>query len=280
MIRLAHLSDIHLLDENHGSRPFSERLRLSTLSFGRRLDHRERKGRLLDALEAALDARADHIVITGDLTEDGHPAQFAALAEVLSSVGVHPSRITLVPGNHDSYHREGEYERALSGPLSPWAGTSTPGSVVSLPGVDLLPISTAHYQRWWSATGSITDEQKQALAALVRCDTDGRAIVVVQHHPPLSHKLKVLNRVDGLVGYREVQALVQEHARVHVLHGHTHFWSSLRAHPRDVSPRIFCAPAVVDSLRPVRMYQVDGGRVTPLDGDVPLPLLATAIIPG
>lgn len=43
-------------------------------------------------------AHADHVLLAGDLTRDGHPAEFNAVEAVLATAGVHWS---VIPGNHD-----------------------------------------------------------------------------------------------------------------------------------------------------------------------------------
>src|SRR5689334_5809263 len=101
MTRIAHISDLHLLEDKHQLRAAGERLRLSFLSFGRRLDAEERRQRLRSALWSYRASGAEHLVVTGDLTEDGTEAQFEALAEVFLDSGIDPREVTLVPGNHD-----------------------------------------------------------------------------------------------------------------------------------------------------------------------------------
>ena len=71
-------------------------------------------------------------MITGDLTEDGHLAQFEVLAELLAESRISPSRITLVPGNHDAYCEGGAFAEAMAGPLKAYAATSECGSPITL----------------------------------------------------------------------------------------------------------------------------------------------------
>ncbi len=82
-MRIAHLTDLHLLEERalHRSTPGLARLR--TIGLGRPIDPAGRAERALRVVRRALLANPDHLVITGDLTEDGHRDQFAMLAAVL-----------------------------------------------------------------------------------------------------------------------------------------------------------------------------------------------------
>src|SRR5262245_43326846 len=97
MTSIADLADIHLLEPNQMFRNLREKLRLNYLSFFRTLDARLRRVRLLRALRQTLAQKPDHVVITGDLIEDGNPTQFEVLADTLFAAGVRPGQVTLVP---------------------------------------------------------------------------------------------------------------------------------------------------------------------------------------
>jgi 3',5'-cyclic AMP phosphodiesterase CpdA len=98
MTILAHLSDLHLIERNHRQRQGLARQRLMFLSAGSPLEAEARMQRVAASLQAARRGGADHILITGDLTEDGVDSQFELLAEVLHASGIDPQRVTLVPG--------------------------------------------------------------------------------------------------------------------------------------------------------------------------------------
>src|SRR5687768_5469477 len=125
MARIAHLTDLHLLEDDHRDRRGAGRLRLAYLSLARPLDAAARRLRAARALTEVRRSGADHLVITGDLTEDGVDAQFQVLADILAESRIPPSQTTLVPGNHDAYTDEGAWARALAGPLRAYAETST-----------------------------------------------------------------------------------------------------------------------------------------------------------
>src|SRR5262245_5956838 len=135
-VRLAHLSDVHVL-EPQNSFDFDVRF----VSFGRVLDAHARIEKLQAGFNAAKRAGADHVVLSGDLTETGTLGQFETFARALSVSGFDPTQITLVPGNHDAY-TSGGWRSALAGPLAPWAATAAgePGKVVDLGSMFLLPI--------------------------------------------------------------------------------------------------------------------------------------------
>src|SRR5262245_38212275 len=120
MLDLAHVTDLHLVERDHRDRTGSDWQRLQYLSAGRAIDYVVRREKAVQALRTA-SRHARHLVVTGDLTEDGVPAQFELLAEVLADAEVDPERVTIVPGNHDRYADADGFERALSGPLAAYA---------------------------------------------------------------------------------------------------------------------------------------------------------------
>jgi len=55
-------------------------------------------------LDAVVQSGTDHLLITGDLTEDGSDVQMRGLFSLLRSCGYDESRsLTVIPGNHDLY---------------------------------------------------------------------------------------------------------------------------------------------------------------------------------
>ncbi|WP_437329292.1 metallophosphoesterase family protein [Sorangium sp. So ce381] len=260
MTTIAHLTDFHLLEADHDRRRGAERWRLRYLSFGRPIDAAQRRRRTLAALVEAWRTGADHLVLTGDLTEDGTPAQFEVLAAVLAASGWDPARVTLVPGNHDAY-TEGAWERALEGCLRPFAATSGQGTAVALPGAVLAAVSTAMMQPVTRSAGAIAARELSWIASLAaETRRSGDALVLAQHHPPLRHPIGAMQWLDGLINSAELMALLHEHDHLHVIHGHTH-----REHDAPVRsgapPRIFCAQALVDGPSPLRLYRVRCGRL-------------------
>ena len=264
MTHLAHLSDLHLLEARHGARRGVDRRRLAYLSAGRPHDAVERRRRAVHALQAARRSGADHVLVTGDLTEDGIDEQFEVLAEVLHEGGLPPSQVTLLPGNHDAYSAGGAFARALAGPLRAYAETSTPGVPVVLRDVALLPMSTAIPQAYQISAGSI---DRPALESAAKLASDGRrsglALVLAMHHPPQRRAIPLMQWIDGLRDHEAVGAILAEHDHVHVVHGHLHEAMDRGVRP-GATPRIFGTEAVVNGAAPVRFYLAQHGRLFPV----------------
>src|SRR5437764_319517 len=200
MATIAQLTDLHLLEDNHADRPLGPRARLSLLSFGRRLDAAERKRRATSALAEARAQNVDHLLITGDLTEDGEPEQFEVLAEVLAESRIAPERVTLVPGNHDAYADGGAYQKAMTGPLRSYAATSSIATALPFRDFTLVPVSTAFHQSPLRSAGAIASTDLEALGKIAADPTlRSRPLVFAQHHPPGRHFVSIFQWIDGLL---------------------------------------------------------------------------------
>jgi 3',5'-cyclic AMP phosphodiesterase CpdA len=263
MTQVAHLSDLHLLEDNHDERRGSARRRLAYISLGRPYAPRARRERAAAALASARLSGADHLVLTGDLTEDGTAPQFTILAELLAASGWAPQRVTLVPGNHDAYDGVTAWEQALSGPLAAYRPTSTLGAPVRLAGLTLLPLSTALAQHY---TRSIGGFQAGALAGAATLAEEtrraGEALVLAMHHPPRRHPVAPMQWIDGFRDHAAATALLGAHDHLHVLHGHTHEATDHAVRP-GAAPRIFSTEAVVDGAAPLRLYRARHARLWP-----------------
>lgn len=189
MTRIVHLSDLH---------------------FG---FHREALvGPLLDRVNRA---RADLVVVTGDLTHRGRPGQFRAAAGFLSRI---EAPVMAVPGNHDVplYNIPVRF-------LVPWAGyrqaidtdlapTRAAGSIRVL---GLNSVDPFTWQRGVIREGEIG----RLISGLDPLATN----IVALHHP-----LQQLPAIDKQLAQRAPQALRRlEDAGVRiVLSGHLHIWAA------------------------------------------------------
>jgi 3',5'-cyclic AMP phosphodiesterase CpdA len=264
MSYIAHLSDCHIIEDRFQFRGPRSWLRLSFLSFGRRLDACDRKGRLRDSLRAIKHSPARHTVITGDLTEDGTEQQFETLAEILIDSGIDPNCITLTAGNHDAYENTDAFEQALKGPLKPFAKTSKPGSIVDLGDVVVVPISTVIAQPYTRSAGMIPDEHLRLVSdALIKLKGTGRTVIIAQHHAPFHHPFPAMQWIDGLQNYTSIRDRIENFSEAYVLHGHHHS-SSDRPIVRRGPVRSFGTGAVVSCDHPLRFYETYENRLYPV----------------
>jgi 3',5'-cyclic-AMP phosphodiesterase len=263
MTFIAHLSDLHLLEEGHEKRTGTAWRRLAYISLGRPKSASARRRRALDALVDARKTGAHHLVVTGDLTEDGLPEQFEMAASVLEESRWPADKVTLVPGNHDVYTDPDAWDRALEGPLRAYRATSSTGLPVHLPATVLLPLSTAFTQHYTRSAGTLRGHEVEAAGrAAEQARLAGSALVVAMHHSPRRHHVLPLQWIDGLLDHAALAPLLDAHDHLHVLHGHVHFASDKAVRP-GATPRIFSTEAVVDGDKPLRIYRARHGKLWP-----------------
>jgi 3',5'-cyclic AMP phosphodiesterase CpdA len=261
-MRIAHVTDLHLLEHDHHRRTTAGRARLVFLGLGRTVDAFDRYDRALYAIRGALARNPDHLLVTGDLTEDGDDAQFAVLADVLREAGADPATTTLVAGNHDAYTRIDAFERALGGALRAYARTSTPGTVVVRGDVAIAAVSTVMQQPLVRSAGVITRNQVAALEAAIVDAPAERTWVLAMHHGPWSEHFLLGTWIDGLLGQEHLVGLFSRCDNAFAVHGHTHKCATT-AIARGRFPQILCAEAVVESAAPVRLYLAGAGMLIP-----------------
>ena len=245
--RIAHLSDLHLLEAGPVA-SLLQGLAIRFVSLGRAIDARGRVRKLERALAAVVRAGVDHLVVTGDLTEVGAPAQFEALAEILHGSCIPPENVTLVPGNHNAYTSGEAWRCELEGPLFACRGTSAhrEGQVVDRGDVVFLPLDVSCPPV--DHPGAAGEFRPDAAAALEARFADPafahKALVVVEHHHPYAHDQSAWQWVDGLRGSARLMDALARHPHVQLLHGHLH-----KAVDKLVGlgkSRILGAPAIVE----------------------------------
>ncbi len=229
---LAHLSDPHLAYHHDiGLGDFLNKRLFGYLKWWLR----RRSGHHGDVLTALIhDVRAsqpDHIVVTGDLTHLGLPAEFLKAKELLNMLGK-PSQVTVIPGNHDAY-----VGSAWDRNLKHWADyivsdeiDITDDTLISSQtlfpslrvrsSIALIGVSTARPSSTFLAVGSIGKRQLEGLQKiLIDAGQRGLFRVVLIHHPPVSGVVSWRKRLTDAGAFR---AIMQAHGVDLILHGHAH----------------------------------------------------------
>ncbi|XAH24908.1 phosphodiesterase [Xylophilus sp. GW821-FHT01B05] len=156
--------------------------------------------------------RPHAVVITGDLTDFGRPAEYAYLRELLAPLDM---PIYLMPGNHDD---RAELRRAFpehaylgSGPFVQYA--------VDIAGLRLIALDSVTPGHGY---GSLCAERLQWLSDALEASA-GRPVVVALHHPPFDTLIGHMDEQGLLQGARELEALIARHPQVErVIAGHLH----------------------------------------------------------
>lgn len=233
MFSLAHLSDLHLgpLPAGSARRHFALKRTIGAVNW--RLSRHKLHSPAVASIIATdiMNARPDHVALTGDIVNVAAHAEFTAAAAWMQRFG-EPGWISFVPGNHDTYVRM-DWQHGLShlaaymrGDVSvaltqETAQIATPFPYVRLRrNVALIGVSTAVPQPLHRAAGLLGRTQIDSLARLLSDFRErGFARVVMLHHPPLPGLAKPRKALADAPALREV--LEAQGAEL-VLHGHNH----------------------------------------------------------
>ncbi|NUP12009.1 MAG: metallophosphoesterase [Polyangiaceae bacterium] len=231
-MRVAHFSDLHLLDLT-GAVP----RRLFNKRFTGYMNLRLRRGHIHKPEPVRLGARSlrelgvDHVVVTGDVSNLSLEKEFDLVRELFESdMGFSPDQISVVPGNHDAYTRGAVRSRRFLKWFHPYTSSDIPGvdehhfPFVRLRGpLALIGLSTAVPHPPFIAAGILGKRQIRRLREILAHDeVRRRTPVVLQHHPPINPSSLLKTALKGLWDAKaEVEAMA-EVAHGLVLHGHEH----------------------------------------------------------
>lgn len=220
-MRLLHVSDIHQQVDwrrrswrSSGLQGLPGRVELH--GFGRHARFAEAHVPWARILDDAQHHRADHVLLTGDLTAMGHPDELSRVHETLRP-WLERGQLTVIPGNHDRYVERHAFEDRFGAHLT--SDLPEYADARGYPFVKLLGTSTALVGldstrvRGWGHyfVGRLGPLQLSSLARLLDDPRlRGRTIHVLVHHGPLSP--------DGRREWLE-SALIDGPALLAVLHG-------------------------------------------------------------
>jgi 3',5'-cyclic AMP phosphodiesterase CpdA len=265
---LAHLSDPHLPPlPAPRLRDLAGKRALGYLNWTRNRQRFHRRD-VLDALVSDMQAQGpDHIAITGDLVNLALEAEFAPSRAWLESVGA-PDRVTVIPGNHDTYvratrHRFAEaWGKYLGSDDTPDAGVTFPLLRRRGP-LALVSVSSAVPTPPLMATGWLGRTQLDALERILAGLSAEQAFrVLLVHHP-----LRSDSRTKRLTDSFELRGLLLRYGVELILHGHDHVHSTTWIDgPKGTIPAIGVpsASAVAHGRYPAAAYNLfsierDGG---------------------
>jgi 3',5'-cyclic AMP phosphodiesterase CpdA len=223
MIRIAHLSDVHLPLAPGLPRPLSLLANKRLLGFvswhaNRKSVHRVE---LVEALMSDVAAAApDQIAITGDLINISLPDEFERALAWLRTVGP-PDRVVVVPGNHDAQIAQDWRKSAgrWTQYLSDMDGDNLVFPTVRMRGAAaFIGLSSALPTRWFSANGRLGDAQIAELERQLHA-LKGLFRVVLVHHPPFPLPRRTRKQ---LVDWAALRRTLERAGAELVLHGHTH----------------------------------------------------------
>jgi 3',5'-cyclic AMP phosphodiesterase CpdA len=235
-MRIAHISDLHVL-ALEGAVPFRLLNKRATgyanLRFHRKHVH---KSELLRAIVAHLaGAGVDHVVITGDVSNLALQAEFARVRTILDEeLGLPPSAVSIVPGNHDVYTHGAARDQRFSRYFEPYLTSDLPVfrashaggmfPVVKLRGpAAFIGLSTALPRLPLVAAGKLGEGQLRALERILASpEVRERTPVILLHHPIHNPLTWIKTRLEGLADAEQLSRLLAPLERGLLLHGHLH----------------------------------------------------------
>lgn len=219
VFRFAHISDLHIPPLPGPSlTELANKRVLGYLSWNRKRKHMHKRD-VLNALTQDIKAQnPDHICITGDLVNIATPAEIRQAGDWLENLG-QTDQISLVPGNHDAYVKNG-LQCALK-TWSPWMSEAHSFPYIHhRPPCAFIGISSAVATAPFMASGKIGKAQLERLEnMLLEMEKENLFRVVMIHHPP---QTGVTGWRKGLHDAEPLRALLRRTGAEMVIHGHKH----------------------------------------------------------
>ncbi len=273
-MRFLHCSDVHVTLD-YSKIPWSRLgwrrcIARAELTFGGRQAAYARAPETLRTIADHARTRADHLLVTGDLTAYALDGEFAGARAALGSLADSTERCTVIPGNHDVYTpgsvRTRRFEKHFGHLLEsamPEYRREDAFPFVHLVGEDVAVVGLRSGRVPFApgfSYGVIGAAQLEGLAAMLADPRlDGRAVLVMVHHAPLTEAGVPDRPMHGL---KDAQALLSllPGPRFAVLHGHIHHRYH---HPATAHrPHIFGAGSSTQSGREgYWLIDVEGGVV-------------------
>ncbi len=234
LLRIAHLSDTHVLSPSG--------VEWQRVLFNKRITGHANlvlnRGRVyrrayLEAVVDAAAAMADHVVVTGDITNLALDSEFDAALALFGALA-RRVEVTVVPGNHDIYLPAIHRERRFPHHFGSFLASDLPQYAIDLPTgrfpcvklrgpAAIIALSSAVPRPPFVSAGHLGAEQLQALAALLDdAQIRRRLPIVLVHHPPVDSGLRIARLRDGLVDAAALRRVLGGLERGIVLFGHIH----------------------------------------------------------
>ena len=229
---LAHLSDPHIACLSEVKKRDLLNKRLVGYVRWRLSRNRKHEDKILSKLVDDLQSRnPDHILVTGDLTHLGLPAEFKKAQAWLRSLGS-PARVSVVPGNHDTYVRS-DWNETFASWLDYMASDRTDRHGMPRDSLDdlfptlrvrgqiaIIGVSSARPCAPHLAVGTVGDAQLKRMETLLQqTAAQGLFRIVAIHHLPLP---SLDNWRRRLTDAHSLSALIARCGAELILHGHVH----------------------------------------------------------
>jgi 3',5'-cyclic AMP phosphodiesterase CpdA len=294
VLRIAHVSDLHVLA------PAGVELRRIVFNkrvtgYANLLMNRARVYRrehLLSVLSAAA-AEADHVVVTGDVTNLSLEAEYREACRLLDEVAL-STEVTVVPGNHDIYLPAIHHERRFPHHFAAFFRSDLPELGLDLPAghfpsvqlrgpAAIIGLTSAVPRPPFVSAGYVGREQLAALErVLEHPEVQSRTAVVLIHHSPFDARFRIEQLRGGLVDAKALRGALSPLARGLVLYGHLHVRRHARLKTASGELDVVCATAAAVDHADYRvragfnLYELDDqGRIISIEARVLDPVTRT-----
>ncbi len=281
MFRIAHVSDTHVLSP--------EGVQWREMLFNKRLtgwanthlrrSRVYRRGYLQTVLAAA--SQADHLVVTGDVTNLALESEYRETLRLLGEVA-RKIEVTVVPGNHDLYLPRTSRDGRFAHHFGSFVSSDLPELAVKVPAgsypfvrlrgpTAIIGLSSAVPRPPFVAAGYVGHAQLQALKTILdHPEVSRRLPVVLIHHPPVDSRNRLRQLRDGLTDAGSLCGVLAPLSHGLVLFGHLHCRVRCALRSLDV---VGASGAALDhpgdAIRAgYNLYEVDEGRVARIEAHV------------
>jgi 3',5'-cyclic AMP phosphodiesterase CpdA len=234
VFRIAHVSDLHVVSRTRTEWRqiiFNKRITgYANLVLDRGRVHRRD---YLRTVLAGAAASADHVVVTGDITNLSLEHEYEDARAILDEVG-RRVEVTAVPGNHDIYVPAVHHQRRFPHHFRTFVQSDLPEFSRDLPAGPfpcvklrgasaIIALSSGVPRPPFINAGYLGDTQLEALAGvLAHPEVVRRTPVVLVHHPPVDPRPRLVQLRDGLVDGARLRSVLGTLERGLVLYGHLH----------------------------------------------------------
>lgn len=237
-MRIAHFSDLHVLDLAgvDATRLWTNKRATGMVNLKLHRGHKH-KPRAVEAIVADVKAQgADHVVITGDLSNLALETEFARVRTMIEALGMSAEQVSVVPGNHDLYTRGSwrsqRFFKAFQAFMTDEHGAADAGHhgsgmfpfVRVRDGVALVGLSSAVPRLPVLSAGHLGNAQMDALRTVLREPALRDVVpVVMMHHPVINPRGAWRSFSRGLAEAEHMRGILSEReGELVFLHGHLH----------------------------------------------------------
>ncbi len=274
MIRLAHISDIHLSTKelewqfrDYLNKRFAGWINHRWLGRRFRFRHSEM---VLQSLFAELPERnLDHVIFSGDATALGFESELRLAAGIMGVDNEDAIPGIAVPGNHDYATKPAAASGLFEKVFAPWQQGERiddfPYPFAQRVGeVWLIGVNSSSGNRWaWDATGRVGSEQAERLRQLL-ANLDSGPRIIVTHYPVCLKSGRNESIFRKLRDAKQIVEVVSQGDASLWLHGHRHHGYFLPESDKVPFPIICAGSTTQTKIWSYCEYEIEGNQVKAL----------------